>query len=161
MIFTFLRSNCGFIFAMYPSSVVQTGVKSFGCENKMAHESPIQSWNRMRPSLVSASKSGAVSPIFMFSLLLLRGRLFQTQREKSIVTLRDQLAEFLQVNVAAGNDCDNRSFACFPAQSCSNRERSSAFGDDARFLGKQSHRLLGFLESDNETAIYNRFHPLP
>src|SRR5438034_9851930 len=96
-----------------------------------------------------------------FPPLLLRGRLFQTQREKSIVALRDQLAEFLQVNVAAGNDCDNRSFARFPAQSCSNRERSSAFGDDARFLGKQSHRLLGFLESDNETAIYNRFHQLP
>src|SRR5213075_1207236 len=29
----------------------------------MAHESPIQSWNRMRPSVVSASKSGAVLPI--------------------------------------------------------------------------------------------------
>ena len=25
---------------MYPSSVVQTGVKSFGCENITAHESP-------------------------------------------------------------------------------------------------------------------------
>src|SRR3954451_11918134 len=47
---------------MEPSSVVQTGVKSFGCENSTAHESPIQSWNLMRPSVVSASKSGAVSP---------------------------------------------------------------------------------------------------
>src|SRR5262249_46608697 len=28
-----------------------------------AHESPIQSWNMIRPSVVSASKSGAVSPI--------------------------------------------------------------------------------------------------
>src|SRR6187200_1339725 len=65
MIFTFLRSNCGFIFAMYPSSVVHTGVKSFGCENKTAHESPIQSWKRIRPSVVCASKSGAVSPIFI------------------------------------------------------------------------------------------------
>src|SRR5205823_14853898 len=63
MIFTFLRSNCGFIFAMYPSSVVQTGVKSFGCENRTAHELPIQSWNLIRPSLVSASKSGAIWPI--------------------------------------------------------------------------------------------------
>ena len=32
-----------------------------GCENSTAHESPIQSWNLMRPSVVSASKSGAVS----------------------------------------------------------------------------------------------------
>src|SRR5213078_1031014 len=63
MIFTFLRSNCGFIFAMYPSSVVQTGVKSLGCENRTAHESPIQSWKLIVPSVVSASKSGAVSPI--------------------------------------------------------------------------------------------------
>src|SRR6476619_6354902 len=98
MIFTFLRSNCGFIFAMYPSSVVQTGVKSFGCENKMAHESPSQSWNRMRPSLVSVSKSGAVSPIFMFSFLFCSQRLFQTQRQKSIVASRDQLGEFFQIN---------------------------------------------------------------
>src|SRR5437867_5692706 len=65
MIFTFLRSNSGLILAMYPSSVVQTGVKSFGCENKTAQELPIQSWNRTRPSVVSASKSGAVSPIFI------------------------------------------------------------------------------------------------
>src|ERR671932_7206 len=62
MIFTFRLSNSGLIFAMYPSSVVHTGVKSLGCENSTAHESPIQSWKRMRPSVVSASKSGAVSP---------------------------------------------------------------------------------------------------
>src|SRR5919201_1831430 len=63
MILTLRLSNSGLIFAMYPSSVVQTGVKSFGCENSTAHESPIQSWKRIRPSVVSASKSGAVSPI--------------------------------------------------------------------------------------------------
>src|SRR5947207_14985574 len=70
--FTFLRSNSGLILAMYPSSVVHTGVKSRGCENRTAHESPIQSWNRIRPSVVAASKSGAVSPIVnaMFALLL-------------------------------------------------------------------------------------------
>jgi hypothetical protein len=42
---------------------VQTGVKSFGCENSTAHESPIQSWKPMGPSAVSAWKSGAVAPI--------------------------------------------------------------------------------------------------
>ena len=41
---------------------MQTGVKSFGCENSTAHESPIQSWKLIGPSVVSASKSGAVSP---------------------------------------------------------------------------------------------------
>src|SRR5919201_5974963 len=61
---TFRTSNSGLIFAMYPSSVVQTGVKSFGCENSTAHESPIHSWKWIFPSVVSASKSGAVSPIW-------------------------------------------------------------------------------------------------
>ena len=39
---------------------MQTGVKSLGCENSTAQPSPIQSWNRIGPSVVSASKSGAV-----------------------------------------------------------------------------------------------------
>src|SRR5918996_5443912 len=72
-ILTFLRSNSGLIFAMYPSSVVHTGVKSFGCENRTAHESPIHSWNRIGPSVVSASKSGAVSPICKAIALLRPG----------------------------------------------------------------------------------------
>jgi hypothetical protein len=42
--------------------VVQIGVKSFGCEKSTAQESPIQSWMLIRPSVESASKSGAVSP---------------------------------------------------------------------------------------------------
>ena len=42
MILTSRLSNSGLIFAMYPSSVVHTGVKSFGCENSTAQELPIQ-----------------------------------------------------------------------------------------------------------------------
>jgi hypothetical protein len=38
-------------------------VKSFGCENSTTQLLPIQSWKRILPSVVSASKSGAVSPI--------------------------------------------------------------------------------------------------
>src|SRR5882672_10052589 len=56
-------SNSGFRRATAPSSVVQTGVKSLGCENSTAHLSPIQSWNLIIPSVVCASKSGAVSLI--------------------------------------------------------------------------------------------------
>jgi hypothetical protein len=44
---------------MYPSSVVQTGVKSLGCENRIAQPSPIQSWKSMAPWVVSAVKFGA------------------------------------------------------------------------------------------------------
>src|SRR5581483_1495688 len=56
-------SNSGFSLASAPSSVVQTGVKSLGCENSIAQELPIQSWNLTLPSVVSASKSGATAPI--------------------------------------------------------------------------------------------------
>src|SRR5215475_1520603 len=63
MILTPRLSNSGLILAMYPSSVVQTGVKSFGCENSTHQELPIQSWNLILPSVVWASKSGAVSLI--------------------------------------------------------------------------------------------------
>src|SRR3989337_3699992 len=56
-------SNSGLRPAKYPSSVVQTGVKSFGCENRIAHLSPIHSWKRIFPSVVSAVKSGATSPM--------------------------------------------------------------------------------------------------
>src|SRR5262252_2225572 len=46
---------------MYPSSVVHTGVKSLGCENRIAQPSPIHSWKRIGPCVVSAVKSGASS----------------------------------------------------------------------------------------------------
>src|SRR5579883_755912 len=45
-----------------PSSVVHTGVKSLGWEKRMPQLSPSQSWKLMVPSVVSAVKSGAVSP---------------------------------------------------------------------------------------------------
>src|SRR6476619_1524324 len=61
MILVSRLSNSGLILAMYPSSVVQIGVKSFGCEKSTAHESPIHSWKLISPSVVSAVKSGAVS----------------------------------------------------------------------------------------------------
>src|SRR5437762_648066 len=109
MILALRLSNCGFSFAMVPSSVVQTGVKSFGCENKTAQELPIQSWNRIRPSVVSASKSGAVSPIFISCPPpFLKNGYFKFRRLSQCpcdlcrrFSLRDQLAELFQVDVAA------------------------------------------------------------
>jgi hypothetical protein len=38
---------------------VQTGVKSLGWENRMAHPLPIQSWKVIGPCVVSAVKFGA------------------------------------------------------------------------------------------------------
>src|SRR6266849_9462429 len=52
-------SNAGFSPAIYPSSVVQTGVKFFGCENRMAQPFPIHSWKLIRPCVLSAVKLGA------------------------------------------------------------------------------------------------------
>src|SRR4029077_16599364 len=63
MILVLRLSNSGLSFAMYPSSVVHTGVKSLGWEKRIAHLSPIHSWNRIFPSVVSAVKSGASSPM--------------------------------------------------------------------------------------------------
>src|SRR5260370_3026106 len=58
-------SNSGFSLASAPSSVVQTGVKSFGCENNSAQLLPIHAWNLILPSVGSASKSGATAPIWI------------------------------------------------------------------------------------------------
>ena len=41
---------------------MHTGVKSFGWLNSTPHESPSQSWKLILPWVVSAVKSGAVSP---------------------------------------------------------------------------------------------------
>src|SRR5215216_7852350 len=60
--FTPRFSKSGLQRATYPSSVVQTGVKSFGWENRTAQLSPIHSWKFIGPSVVSAVKSGAISP---------------------------------------------------------------------------------------------------
>src|SRR5271165_489172 len=70
MILVLRLSNSGLRPAMYPSSVVHTGVKSLGCENRIAHLSPIQSWKWILPSVVSAVKSGASSPMRMAMLTL-------------------------------------------------------------------------------------------
>jgi hypothetical protein len=43
---------------------VQTGVKSFGCEKRMAQPEPIHSWKLMGPWVVSAVKLGA-SPLIL------------------------------------------------------------------------------------------------
>ncbi len=53
-------SNSGLSLATVPSSVVQTGVKSLGCEKRTAQESPFHSRKLRVPSVVSAVKSGAV-----------------------------------------------------------------------------------------------------
>src|SRR5262245_54189161 len=59
MTFALRLSNSGLRRATVPSSVVQTGVKSLGWENRTPQELPSHSWNLSRPSVVSASKSGA------------------------------------------------------------------------------------------------------
>src|ERR1700728_1235796 len=62
MILALRLSNSPLALAKAPSSVVQTGVKSFGWENSTPHELPSHSWKLIVPSVVSAVKSGAMSP---------------------------------------------------------------------------------------------------
>src|SRR6185436_18265300 len=59
MILQFRLSNSDFKPAMYPSSVVHTGVKSLGWEKRIAQPLPIQSWKLICPCVVSAVKFGA------------------------------------------------------------------------------------------------------
>src|SRR5688572_1780682 len=63
MILALRLSNSPFMRAMVPSSVVHTGVKSLGWEKRTAHLSPIHWWKSIEPSVVWASKLGAVSPM--------------------------------------------------------------------------------------------------
>ena len=65
-------SNSGLALEKAPSSVVQTGVKSLGWEKRMPQLSPSHSWKLMVPSVVSAVKSGAVSPSRTAIVLLLK-----------------------------------------------------------------------------------------
>src|SRR5690606_33973586 len=64
-------ANSSLSLAVKPSSVVHTGVKSAGWEKRMPQLSPSHSWKRMRPSLESCSKSGAMSPRRMLMIVLL------------------------------------------------------------------------------------------
>src|SRR5712671_1067225 len=62
MTLTLRLSNSGLRRATAPSSVVQTGVKSFGWENRTAQLPSIHSWKWISPSVEVAVKSGATSP---------------------------------------------------------------------------------------------------
>jgi hypothetical protein len=59
IIFTPRRSNSSLSFANAPSSVVHTGVKSAGWENRMAQLLPMNSWKSISPCVVFALKLGA------------------------------------------------------------------------------------------------------
>ncbi len=59
----FNASNSPFRCAKPLISVVHTGVKSAGCENITIHLSLAKSENFIFPFVVTASKSGAISPI--------------------------------------------------------------------------------------------------
>src|SRR5215831_5085989 len=84
-ILTLRLSNSGLSLAIVPSSVVQTGVKSFGCEKSTPQELPSQSWKRTFPSVVSASKSGAVSPIANVMTNLQVAMVTHPQRQYSVL----------------------------------------------------------------------------
>src|SRR5471032_1242422 len=69
---TLRLSNSGLSLAVRPSSVVQTGVKSAGCENSTTQELPAHSWKWMVPMEESCVKSGAVSPRRMVIVISVR-----------------------------------------------------------------------------------------
>src|SRR5437870_2811562 len=94
-ILTPLRSKSGLILAMYPSSVVQTGVKSFGWEHSTAHDSPLQSWKRIGPSVVCVTIRvtlvGRTQPAPAFGTATWRGTC-RTRRWKTTIASRQAFA---------------------------------------------------------------------
>src|SRR6186713_382231 len=64
--------------AVLPSSVVQTGVKSAGCENSTTQESPAHAWKEILPAVESWVKSGAVSPSLRVAIACSLGCLIQS-----------------------------------------------------------------------------------
>src|SRR6185369_5802929 len=111
MILQFRFSNSGLSRAASPNSVVQTGVKSFGCENRTAHLSPIHSWKWIGPSVVSAVKSGAVSPnriaIFL-PLFLNRTVLLGVCQLTRLENIFSQGREFNLASIALIRQCANQ-----------------------------------------------------
>ena len=72
---------------------MQIGVKSFGCEKSTPQESPSHSWKLTGPSLVSAVKSGAMSPIVKL-IVSLRSRLSQESAVAGTATRFDIQTDF-------------------------------------------------------------------
>jgi hypothetical protein len=60
IIFTLRFSNSSLSFANAPSSVVHTGVKSAGCEKRIAQLPSMNLWNSISPCVVFAVKFGAM-----------------------------------------------------------------------------------------------------
>src|ERR1700726_3248487 len=84
-------SNSGFSLARTPSSVVQTGVKSLGCENRTAQLLPIQSWKLIVPWVVSAVKFGA-SSLMRSDIVSLHSVWFARQRSCAAIAEIPRLA---------------------------------------------------------------------
>lgn len=70
IILTPLLSNSPPIFANAPSSVVHTGVKSAGCENRIAQLLPMNWWKSISPWVVLAVKLGATPRQLVFTSLI-------------------------------------------------------------------------------------------
>src|ERR1700709_2673350 len=82
-------SHSGFRLPGAASSVRETGVKSFGCEKSIVQLLPIQSWNLILPSVVSASKSGAVVPI---GRAMLRPHVIRVKRKSVTASIGGNVA---------------------------------------------------------------------
>src|SRR5262249_17605546 len=128
-------SNSDLILAMEPSSVVQTGVKSFGWENSTAQELPIQSWKRILPSVVCASKSGATSLI---------ARVI-THLPRKLATRALTLCPTLLLSIVVGRrrrlfDSDQKASGCARYRISTSRHPNSCRPSDVRFTPKSGHQ---------------------
>ena len=70
-------------------------------------------------------------------------------------------ANFVEVDIAAGDDADDRALARLAGQRRGERQGAGAFGDDPRFFGHQAHGAARLVEGDDDRAVDDRAHPLP
>src|SRR6266566_926830 len=73
----------------------------------------------------------------------------------------DKLGELLQVDIAAGDNGDDRPRTGFAGERSRQAERTSSLGDDAGLFRHESHGALYLVQAHHDVAVHDRLHALP
>src|SRR5215469_14632852 len=87
-----------------------------------------------------------------------------TSRNHHCVSIRcrgQNVAVFVQVDVPARDDRDDRTCAELARQSGSQSERTRTFGNDASLLRQQPYCAPGLREAHYQGTLHDRLHTLP
>src|SRR5579862_3650854 len=73
----------------------------------------------------------------------------------------NELEELRKVDIAAGDDGDDRARTGFSGERSRQAERTSSLGDDARLLRHEPHGAPDLVQAHHDRAVHHRLHPLP